>query len=294
VTARQLPTARFDLGAPAVWLVPLLALAASLVVLLGNWNQPLFLAFNRLGPSTSDIVWAHITVLGDTVVALALCLPLWRRRPDLVWALAIGALLATAWVHSLKPAVQVPRPLALLGEQVHVIGPAYRKQSFPSGHSTTSFAVAGLLALGLAPRRSRSRASGSASEAEALPFPGVAHAAAWGGLALLLAALAALSRSVVGVHWPLDLLAGAFGGWLSAAIALALARRTLAFGTRESVQWVVGLLLAGCAVALVLGHDSGYPQAMAFQRLIGLACLVSAAVALRRELARRNPGGLSR
>jgi membrane-associated phospholipid phosphatase len=289
----QLPTASFELSAPAVWLVPLLVLAAFVAVLLGGLNQPLFLAFNRLGPLTSDAAWAHLTVLGDTMVALALCLPLWRRRPDLVWALAIGALLATAWVHGLKPVAQAPRPAALLGEQVHVIGPTYRRHSFPSGHTTTAFAVAGLIALGLAPRRAR--ATGAPPDADGAQLsPGVANAAAWSALAVALAVLAALSRSVVGAHWPLDLLAGVFGGWVSAALALALARRTLAIGTREPVQWAVGALLVGCALGLVLGHDSRYPQAMTFQRLIGLACLASAAFALWRERAGARGRGVSR
>jgi membrane-associated phospholipid phosphatase len=278
------PVAAFELRAPLVWLVPLIALAGFAAVFLANQNQALFLALNRLGPLTSDEVWANVTVLGDTVVALALGLTLWRRRPDLIWALAIGALLASAWVHVLKPLVQVPRPPAVLGEQVHVIGPAHRKDSFPSGHSTTSFAVAGLLALGLAPslsrhRRAASAASDGARHARTAAGPA---ARAWAAIAIALALLATVSRSVVGVHWPLDLLAGAFGGWLSAAFGLALARRTLRFGTTPLVQWIMGLLLTGCAVALVIGHRTGYPAAMPFQRILGLVCLGCALVTLWR------------
>ena len=77
------------------WLVPASILIAFVLVAASGRNGSLFLQLNALGPATSDLFWANATVLGDTVVALALCLPLWRRRPDLLWALAIGGLLAT-------------------------------------------------------------------------------------------------------------------------------------------------------------------------------------------------------
>ncbi|MFN2645594.1 MAG: phosphatase PAP2 family protein, partial [Burkholderiales bacterium] len=103
---------------------------------------------------------------------------------------------------------------------------------------------------------------------------------------VIVATVAALSRSVVGVHWPLDILAGAFGGWLAAVLALELARRTARFGGRPAVQWTVALFLAACAAWLVIGHPgSGYPQADTFQRAIGICCLAAAAARLRRAAA---------
>src|SRR5207244_7668533 len=134
-----------------------------------------------------DVLWANITVLGDGMVAFALCLPLWRRRPDLLWALAFVALLGTLWVHGMKPFVDVARPPAVLGDQVHIIGRAYQAHSFPSGHATTAFAIGGLLALGLASRL-------------------------WAGAIVALAVVVALSRPAVGVPWPLAIPPVAFGG----------------------------------------------------------------------------------
>jgi len=227
-------------------------------------NQSLFLWINQLGPATSDPLWANITVLGDTLVALALCLPLWRRRPDLVWAVLFAVLLATLWVQGLKPIADVPRPPAVLAE-LHVIGPAYKAGSFPSGHATTAFTLAGIIAFGFASRITL-------------------------GVAVALASVVALSRAVVGVHWPLDILAGAFGGWLSAAIAVRLARHTLDFGLKPYVQWVLGCLLVIFSILLVYGHHrSGYPQALQFQRIIGLACLLFAGARLIRDF-RSRPG----
>ena len=50
-------------------------------------------------------------------------------------------------------------------------------------------------------------------------------------------------------------------------------------------RWFLAtLLLTGaCAVALVLGHPDDYPDALLFERLIGLACLACAGMALWRS-----------
>ena len=239
------------------WLVPAVAALFFIAVAALGANTPLFLLLNKLGPATSDALWANLTMLGDGMAAFALCLPLWRRRPDLLWALAFLAVLGTLWVHGMKPLVDVVRPPAVLGDQVHVIGRLYKAHSFPSGHATTAFALAGLITLGIASR-------------------------AWIAAVVALATVVALSRAVVGVHWPLDILAGAFGGWLGAVAAHWLGSRTRSFGEREWVQWILCALLAVCAVAMALGRPDDYPQAVYFQRLIGICCLVAAALRLRR------------
>ena len=256
------------MSAPRVWLVPAVAALAFVLVVISGENRALFLMLNRVGPATSDLLWANVTLLGDAAVGFALCLPLWRRRPDLLWAAAWVALLGTAWVHGLKPFFDIPRPPAVLGDAVHVIGRAYKAQSFPSGHATTAFAIGGVLFLGLRSAASRT----------------VIFAAA---------CAAALSRPVVGVHWPLDILAGAFGGWLSAVLALELGRRTSKLGERHSVQWLLALLTGACAVGLALGHPDDYPAALVLERAIGIACLGAAAIAFWRD-ARLGHAGLGR
>jgi membrane-associated phospholipid phosphatase len=244
-----------------LWTLPAVAAAAFVALWLLDANRSLFLALNALGPATSDGLWANVTVLGDTVVAFALCLPLWRRRPQALWAFVFVALLGTAWVDGLKPFIDEARPPAVLGDAVHVIGPSYKHDSFPSGHATAAFAIAGLYALG------------------------------WGSRAMTLAVIAlatlvGISRCIVGVHWPLDVLAGAIGGWLAAVAAIAIAQRTRQFGTRPALQWAVAIFLALCAAWLVIGHPkSGYPQADLLQRAIGICCLAAAAARLGRASA---------
>jgi membrane-associated phospholipid phosphatase len=247
-----------------IWLLPFIAALGFLLIGMTDSNRAVFALLNQLGPLTGDWLWANLTVLGDTLVALALCLLLWRRRPDLVWAVLFAALLATLWARGFKPLLEVARPPAVL-ESLHVIGPAYKASSFPSGHATTVFTLAGILVLAFGWR-------------------------SWAIGAVALAALVAISRAAVGVHWPLDILAGAFGGWLAAAAGLWIANRTLAFGTRPWVQWTLGVLLACCAAVLVIGHPrNDYPQADLLLRAIGLACLLGAGARLNRDF-RRRPG----
>jgi len=187
-------------------------------------------------------------VLGDTLVGLCLLLPFLRRRPDLVLAALWAALPATLLSHGLKTGLAVARPVAELGAQVHVIGPYLQAGSFPSGHTTTLFVLASVLALGL---RTRSM------------VPAV----------LMLALLAALSRVAVGAHWPMDIAGGILCGWLSGSLGLHLARR---FGGADhaGLMAAIRLVLLAAAVALLVGYDSRYPLARPFEQALALAVLV--------------------
>jgi undecaprenyl-diphosphatase len=88
----------------------------------------------------------------------------------------------------------------------HRLGPAVHSSSFPSGHAATSFACALVLAA-FAPR---------------LRVP-----------LLLLAAAISYSRLYNGVHYPLDVVAGAAVGTLTALLLLAALRRRSRRGSRS-------------------------------------------------------------
>jgi membrane-associated phospholipid phosphatase len=259
--------ARRGSGAPnpwLLWLPPALSLLGLLLIAVSGTNQGLFLAWNRLGLLTGDPLWANLTLLGDTLVALVLLAPLVRQRPEMLKAVLLAVLFATLWVHILKPWLDHPRPLAVLGpDQMHLIGKALYHHSFPSGHTTTAFTLAGIYVL---------------SRVHPLLTAG----------ALILAVLVGLSRAAVGVHWPLDILAGAFGGWLSVVLGLRLAR----LGSWRPGRWTrltVLLILAGCALALLLSRDLGYPQALPLQMLIGLFGLAYLLQGIREAWLRQPP-----
>lgn len=233
---------------PLSWLVPLAALTLFWPLSLGMNNQSLFLSLNGLANQLPPVIWSDLTVLGDTLVALCLLLPFLRRRPDLVLAVLLASLPATLLSHGIKDGFAILRPFAVLGDQVNVIGPYLKAGSFPSGHTTTIFVVASVLTVGL-------RAGGA-------------------GLAILtLAVLVGLSRIAVGAHWPMDVVGGSLCGWLSGLLGLHLGKRFAGLG-RPAVISGIRLLLAACALILLIDYDSGYPLARPFEQALALAVLV--------------------
>ena len=233
-----------------------MVLAMAAITITGS-NRTLFLWINQQGLFGGDTWWATITMLGDGWIATILLLPLLGRRPDILWAAMIAGLLTTLLVLSLKLALGVARPPAVLSAgSFHLIGPALKASAFPSGHTATIFAWAGVLILGLR--------------------------AGWLKAAcLLIAAAVGLSRIMVGVHWPLDVLGGALLGWMSAVGAITLARRWPQ-GTQATVQRLIGTVLALAAIYLLIWPVTSYAHTQDFQRAIALICLTLALPGLAR------------
>ena len=242
---------------PAViWGVPLVAVAILVALLATGSNRGAFIAINAWSHFTGPTPWPFLTVLGDTAVAVSLFLPFALRRPDVLRALVVSALFATLFVHGLKPLLAEPRPPAVIEPgAITIIGPAYTTRSFPSGHSTTIFMAACLIWLHFR--------------------------SAWlRALVLTIAIAVGLSRVVVGVHWPIDVAGAAAGGWLSGAIGARLARRWPT-GLRTSVQAVLTGIGTACAIALLAGLQTGYPQAAPLQYAVAIVALVALALAIR-------------
>jgi membrane-associated phospholipid phosphatase len=235
---------------PWVWLPPATAVALLALLLAAGGNQPVFLALNHAGHALGPLVWLHLTMFGDGAVALVLVLPLIRRWPHCFWAALAAAVFAALWTQVTKQLIDLPRPLAALAaDQFYQAGPAYRRVSFPSGHAAAAFAMAGIWVMGV----TRSR-----------PLR---------ALVLLLAALVSLSRIMLGVHWPVDILWGALGGWLGAWLGLAMHGRW-GWRTSSPAGFLAGLLLAGVAAALLVSRHVGIPAVLPAQRAVGLVCLL--------------------
>ncbi len=193
-----------------------------------------FHLINAWGERLPAAFWTHVTLLGDTRVAVALALPFALRNRRFAWQVMLALLIGGVGVHLLKAGFSMPRPPAVLEPgSFNLPGAGLRQGSFPSGHSLTAFAAAGLGLAWLPGRR-------------------------WRWILLLLATLAALSRTMVGVHWPVDLLAGAGLGLWVAWIAVRLGNRW-PLGEKPGLHAAFCLLMAGTAVSLV-GYTDRFPQ----------------------------------
>ena len=131
---------------------------------------------------------------GLVFLAVGLVLALLWRRPWFLVVLLAADLVAIGLSLGLRELIGRDRPPLVYPEPKPLVGVPH-SGAFPSGHATTAFACATVLAW---------------------TWPRVAVPA------FLLAAAIAWSRVYVGVHWPLDVLGGAALGFLVATALLRL------------------------------------------------------------------------
>lgn len=231
-----------------LWWLALLAVLATLgrAILVPQplgWERGLVALFNaQRGDALQALAWT-LTQAGGwlpvTAAALALFIMLWRSGEGRRACYALsGVCLALLTGLALKGLVDLPRPLGLTATGDW--GPA-----FPSVHSA---AIAALVTTWIT----------------LLPWRALVARRMTLALGSVLVATVAASRLMLGVHWPLDIIAGlGLGVVLGALPALADggARRSMRFPAAVSLS--AGVLLA--ATAAVVGMDwpdarERYPQ----------------------------------
>jgi undecaprenyl-diphosphatase len=154
-----------------------------------GWHSPILDVFGFL------LSWSGLGIL-----QFLAALPFLRWESTKRFVVPVLVVIVVSGVpvaQGLKNLVPRDRPsnLAISNPQEHIF-----YSSFPSGHTTTSFAIAALLLL------------------MTWKTPSVR----WGWIALAWAACVGLSRIYRGVHWPTDVLAGACAGIFSAGLVYLL------------------------------------------------------------------------
>lgn len=237
--------------------VPVVAGTLALALLISRGNQSVFLLFNSLGLHTGDSLWANWTLLGNGWLALALLLPFIGRHPALVWSAIVTAIIAGIAVPLLKHLFDLPRPPAVLAaDLIHIIGPAYQSRSFPSGHTTTAFVLAGVLSL---------------------YFRHYWILA----LSVIVASGVGISRMAVGVHWPLDVTVGAALGWLC-AVAGTYCAGHWRWGMTLTGQRVIAVLLLWATLRLLFFFKQYVPLAALLPKVVAISVLIAAMPGLLR------------
>ena len=213
-------------------------------------NQSLFSTVNAIGAYLPESLWVLITNLGDTSVALAIILALYAYKQDSGVRLLILAIIGTLVIQGLKHLFGVDRPpVALDLNSFHLIGSTVKSPSFPSGHTATAFIGAGILAA-------------------QYPLTWVKR------VVLICAGLIGLSRIMMGVHWPFDVLIGAILGWVIGYYGYQKLM-TVQFNKRLST-WISGavvLIILINAITYHLPYSEFWPTVYVHYAAVALALI---------------------
>lgn len=161
-----------------------------------------FISLNSFHSFGLNVFFVNYTFLGDGIFAICLCALLYYRRQRKLALLILVAYLSSGLVTQvLKNCIYAPRPRIFFEASQYL----YRldnfgnsgggSSSFPSGHTTSAFALATVLAVHFKNK-----------------FTGI--------VLFIAAALVGYSRIYLAAHFPVDVLAGAAIGIVFATIAI--------------------------------------------------------------------------
>ncbi|HVS95473.1 MAG TPA: phosphatase PAP2 family protein [Puia sp.] len=190
--------------------------ATGAVILLMLGKATAFVDLNPYHRTTLDSVFAWITFLGDgTFSVIVIAVLLLRRRWSPAVQVTAAFLLSALLAQVLKRLFSMPRPMQFFpaGQYPYFIKGVTHLgfASFPSGHSTTIFALATMLAILTGDRR-------------------------WKVVYLLAAVLVGYSRIYLGQHFLGDVLMGScIGIWTSVLVHWVVVRKAQAWPA-----WVTG------------------------------------------------------
>ena len=186
-------------------LATIIAIGTGVFILMLGKNES-FQVINSNHNEIADQFFKYFTHYGDGLMWAPLGIYCFFYRRKYFIAVVAGVLISTLLAQFLKRVVYPDelRPISYLSEifPVHIIdGVTMRKaHSFPSGHSTTAFAIALIMAY-------------------------IINRKAWSLILPLLALLAGYSRVYLAQHFPTDIFAGMCIGIVSAILSLLIYRK---------------------------------------------------------------------
>jgi len=250
-----------------VYLLPAVVIAVGVFGwIIRRVNTALFLWINSHNSGRLDIIMTHITSLGDGLILCLLLFFLFPRRADITILSMEAYITSGLAVNILKPLFDLPRPPALFSpELIHVIGSAYKRGSFPSGHTASAVAAGLVLFLLL-------------------------RSPMWRFCAILLGLLVGYSRVYVGVHFPLDVYAGGLLGALTAWVAARRQKKIrkwlndLSLKGRRALRNCSMLLMLAAGLYLLLWYPEVMPGVELSAKLLGMSAALMAAYQLAKDV----------
>jgi len=224
-------------------LMIVITIAAFILLQVLDLNQSLFFTLNEASKALlPDALAAHLTELGNGSIVGILALGLTLKYPAIAKRFLFITLMAGILIAGFKQFFADPRPAGVLAQtDFHIIGDVLKRYSFPSGHTTTAFAMAGFIMLTFSSLSLRISV-------------------------LVLAVLAGISRISVGAHWPEDVLAGAALGFIIAYVGCLLSLKP--FSLKGSYAAAAFLALAALIGSLTAPADFPEIPSIAWVRLL--------------------------
>jgi len=148
----------------------------------------------------------------------------------------------------LKDYFDISRPPRVLSVDLfNVHGPVHLNDSFPSGHTLSAWMFVSILFVSLQTK--------------------------WKWGMVFIALLVGLSRIALGVHWPMDVIAGMTLGWAIGLLACGLVEKWPSF-SGVVAQRIYGIILFAVILAL-FWYESGYSEVYWMQRILAVIGLIS-------------------
>lgn len=244
------------LQTPRIWRVgiPLFAALTGTLIWLFDLNRELFYLINGLHVLAPDGFWARLTVMGDALLALPLTLIFLRYMPRVFAPMFVATFITPIILHSIKGLADLPRPGGAISPvDFHVVEPLYTHHSFPSGHSTMAFAWICIVIFQLDSAKQR----------------------LWGSVLLIVGSCVALSRVIVGAHWPVDVFFGAALGWSTAMLSIWISIHWHGLHKPTGQKWIIGFFIVLALISLLF-IDNDYSMANSWQSGIILFSLLFA------------------
>ena len=238
----------------------LIAVGLAITFLGFYFNEELFFRINSFSDSWLCYqFWGNITQFGDGFFAALICVTLIRKYPELTAQALFAFFFSLLLSQGGKEIFGGPRPLSFFGKElVNVIGPSLGHRSFPSGHTSTIFLLAVLLA--------KNNILNVKKEI-------------W----FLLAFVVGVSRVAVGAHFPKDIAGGMWVGMVAAGIGIAIAEKIpgyYGFWNKKSTRifFYIASILTVPFIFINFKPSHYFP---AFYILFALVIVINAIISIR-------------